>query len=729
MIIFRETYNHDNFYTLLNLYETGKCRNILKSADNDTRELYLGDIYFYEADFNKALETYRGIQLKYPLSPLSCEAKAMEYAVLVMTGHFETAGEILSSMEPGDTYLIRYIEAEAGILCGFYDRVLQLSAELSEKFLDDPETNVLIKIAILFTAVEINLVKGNFSAAYACIQSCEELIKYAHLEDTIIYAHHCNDLCNYFRLTSEYTMSMEAGNRALSILNRHEYKSDVYGMCHFNIATTLIFTGDYDNSFLHMKESAAIRESLFGTMSLQYMWSYSVMAEYYKLTGNDAEADKIYSDCIAAFKTWNMNDHPEILTVKCNYAGLLSTIGKYFQAKEILVQIIPSIVAERGRYNTELIEVYKLAAVVYNVTGESDEAYEYFKKALDLCATVIGTENEKYFSVLSEFADFLNENEQSDDAEELLKQSVITLESQENSSIDSIISANKYLIDVLISRGKNLEALFYCKRLFIQYIPGVFNDVHLIDLYTKTGQCYHNMSLSNQAHFYYDEALRLIDQFSVIDRFSAISLHVNRGATFYSDEKFAQALDAYQTASDMLDSVDLEIPENFSTENMQYLICNTHYHMRNYDIALKGLEKIEQNFNLTDNMNILFKVVSLKVRIFSRQDMTGQAIAFLKEKTAQLDKTFNDEGLTVRIRLLLWLTDLYFDSRQVDLASESNEQALVCYKKIQDKDPSLFNLIGENSVLLDIERGNLSGVSFDGPPEDSYEEDGELIIH
>ncbi len=482
--------------------------------------LKLGNVYNFNADFNKALEYEEEaikiqkniLDLESPILALSNDNISVTYSYLGkykealsfskkaltvrekmaepnywslannyhnISSIYQAVGqykeallfskksiELLETLDTSSSILAIAYNGIAGIYSnlGEYEKALDYGKKALSISLEKNDNQLLLAMTYSDLGVDYNKL-GNYNKALDLNKKSLKILEEKLAPDHIELATAYNNIASTFANLREYNDALQFAKKAIAIYTKkldsnHPQLATAYN----NIASTYQSKGDYENALIFQKKSLAIKERIFLEGNPTFALDFGNLALNYSKLGQFEKAIQFQKKAIEIEEKNYDAMHPDLGTSYYNLGTIYLDMHLYDEALHFIEKSVEIREGSLGSQHPSLSASYNQMASIYSLQKKPELALKYQQKAVDIDEAILSPQHpdraigyNNMVSIYSDLKEF--------DKAIAYKKKVIEIEEKNNDSTTTNLRDAYFTMSSLYSSTEDYDqALPYAEK-------------------------------------------------------------------------------------------------------------------------------------------------------------------------------------------------------------------------------------------------------------------------
>lgn len=348
-----------------------------------------------------------------------------------------------------------------------YERVDKLSDLVFEKA--DAADWQMMKMRMFLVKAESVEELANYDAADSLYQQLFVVLNDSlqGRPDDMLRGHMYRYYGRYLSRTMQLDKAEDYLQKAVTVFKNKEEERRVYAAAVHDLGTVYSKGQRHTEAIFFLTEAQALRAELLGKEHRRYGSSLNNLAIAYSDAGQVDKAKQYYLEALAVRKAALGEESPRYLLTRANFGGFLSDQGLYEEAFQYINPVTENMARRSGDYQRYYQGLLQGRALLHLKLGRPEQAERDFLKAKKVGLELFDYVNTSLLGSFGNLADFYQEQQQWELAEEELLQAIrinlqdsSQLKSLSLSELANLKTAEVYFVNAMLEHLKQLGGLY-----------------------------------------------------------------------------------------------------------------------------------------------------------------------------------------------------------------------------------------------------------------------------
>lgn len=225
---------------------------------------------------------------------------------------------------------------------------------------------------------------GNYSKAAEMFEKADRTVveNYGEHFNGRIYS--LRDLSQLKKMTNDYESARDLLDESREILFKYHDENSLAAAAYYkSVAYLCEYFKKYDESLEFYSKTLDVFARLYGEDSQQTAKIKKDMADVYINTGDFPKAKKLLDDALTAYLKAFGPDYPQTASCYYSFGNYYGSVGNAVKSEEYLNKALEIYKSYYGDNSAEIPTIYNMLGLAASDRGDSPEAVNYFKSAVD----------------------------------------------------------------------------------------------------------------------------------------------------------------------------------------------------------------------------------------------------------------------------------------------------------------------------------------------------------
>jgi serine/threonine protein kinase len=278
-------------------------------------------------------------------------------------------------------------------------------------------------------------------------------------------------------LKSDATVSEVMNRAANSIGQRFEGRPLIEATIRNALAEMYVKLGDHERALPQAERALEIRRRILGNAHPQAAETVRTVAHIRRLTGDQADADRLFHEAYDILRRAMGEDHRETLRARSDIGFFLDWAKKHEEAVQVHREVLERRRRVLGSNDTDVLDSLNNLAVALHNLKQYREELPFLQEAFELCRRTRGQDHPDTLTCQSNLAQALQQFDRFEEAEQLMRDALARSRRVLSDEHPDTLGLMKYLGSILYSMKRYPEA----EGLLLEALAGrrkLFGDSH-----------------------------------------------------------------------------------------------------------------------------------------------------------------------------------------------------------------------------------------------------------